>query len=485
MSNPVLYQIAARDWLWRCGLGASQLTLAQIPDSELDCLAELQFNWLYLLGVWQTGAAGVAISRSEQSWRASFEEALPDLKEIDITGSPFAITAYRVHEDFGGNPALAALRERLSARGIKLMLDFVPNHTALDHPWVSEHPDYFLAGTEQDLVAAPANFARVSTEGIFAHGRDPYFSGWPDTLQLNYSNPAVPRAMTAELEKISALCDGLRCDMAMLLLPEIFEKTWSLKADDFWRPAISAVRQTERDFLFLAEVYWGLQETLQQHGFDYTYDKELLDRLLERNASHVQEHLSETCSYQGRCAHFLENHDEPRIAALLLPPVHKPAALLTYLGPGMAFFHDGQLQGYTRKPSNHLAHRALETTNAGLAGFYGDLLRLLPSVRQGEWRLLETLPAWEGNPTATDFLCYGWIETGQLRHLIAVNYADHRSQCYAQLPRGSVSDRMTLLRDQTSSVVYNRQGAELQERGLYLDLAAWEYNVFRLEPTGW
>src|SRR5262249_42323940 len=148
-------------------------------------------------------------------------------------GSGFAIVSYEVHPALGGRAALMRLRNRLRQRGLRLMLDFVPNHTALDHRWVEEHPEYYVSGTESELAQMPANYARIKRAGgdrILAHGRDPYLPAWPDTLQLNYSNPAAQGAMIAELQKIAEQCDGLRCDMAMLLLPEIFERSWGLAA---------------------------------------------------------------------------------------------------------------------------------------------------------------------------------------------------------------------------------------------------------------
>jgi glycosidase len=171
--------------------------------------------------VWQTGPAGQRVSRENQEWRREFEQTLPDLSDKDIAGSGFAITGYRVHDALGGDAALARLRDRLRRRGLRLMLDFVPNHTALDHPWVKNHPEYYVGGTESDLAGAPLNYARVrGKEGdlVLAHGRDPYFPGWPDTLQLDYSNPAAQEAMIGELLKLAGQCDGLRCDMAMIPL---------------------------------------------------------------------------------------------------------------------------------------------------------------------------------------------------------------------------------------------------------------------------
>jgi alpha amylase-like protein len=195
---PSLYQINTRVWLTELSRSLGRpATLDDIPDAELDRVAGMGFDWLWLLSVWRTGPAGQRVSRSNPDWRKEFQETLPDLSEEDIAGSGFAITGYTVHPGPGGDAALARVRERLRKRGLRLMLDFVPNHTAPDHPWVEAHPEYYVPGTEADLARAPQNYARVTRKGgdlILAHGRDPYFDGWPDTLQLDYSNPATQEA---------------------------------------------------------------------------------------------------------------------------------------------------------------------------------------------------------------------------------------------------------------------------------------------------
>lgn len=352
MSNPrypLLYQINTRVWLTELSLllGRSA-TLDDIPDAELDRLAELGFDWIWFLSVWQTGPGAQQVSRSNPEWRHEFQETLPDLREEDIAGSGFAITGYTVHQNLGGDAALARLRARLDHRGLKLMLDFVPNHMGLDHPWIKDHPDYFIQGTEHDLATAPQNFTRVKHQGrdlIFAYGRDPYFSGWPDTLQLNYANPATQEAMIGELLKISGQCDGVRCDMAMLVLPDVFERTWGHPAPLFWPAATQRVREQTPGFLFMAEVYWDMEWTLQQQGFDYAYDKRLYDRLREGHARPVREHFHAGLDYQDKLARFLENHDEPRAAAAFSSDVHQAAAVITFLSPGLRFFHMGQFEG--------------------------------------------------------------------------------------------------------------------------------------------
>ena len=299
--------------------------------------------------------------------------------ESDVSGSCFAVRDYHVHTDFGGDAALARLRERLRQRGLRLILDFVPNHVAPDHIWVEQHPDFFIEGTEEQLAAQPQNYRRLETANgnrILAYGRDPYFAGWPDTLQLNYGNPALQDALLGELQRISSQCDGVRCDMAMLVLPEIFERTWGIPSTPFWPQAIAAVKAAVPGFLFMAEVYWDLEWTLQQQGFDYTYDKRLYDRLREGHARPVHDHLLAGLDFQDHLARFLENHDEPRAAATFAPGIHQAAAVITFLTPGLRFFHQGQREGKRARIPTHLGRGPVEALDAPIA----SILRLSPGL---------------------------------------------------------------------------------------------------------
>ncbi len=484
-SYPALYQINSRVWTTELSRALGRAaTLDDIPNAELDRFAEMGFDWVWFLSVWQTGPAGQQVSRGNPEWRKEFQETLPDLREEDIAGSGFAITSYTVHRQLGGDAALARLRERLRQRGLRLILDFVPNHTALDHPWVEEHPEYYIAGTEQDLARAPQNYVRVKRKGgdlILAYGRDPYFPGWPDAMQLNYSNPATQDAMIGELVKIAGQCDGVRCDMAMLVLPEVTERTWGTRCELFWPRATQRVRERFPDFLFMAEVYWDLEWVLQQSGFDYTYDKRLYDRLLAGQARPVREHFHAGLDYQSKLARFLENHDEPRAAALFPADVHEAAAVITFLSPGLRFFHQGQFEGRTKRISPHLVRGPDEPVNQRLQAFYERLLAVLrhPVVRSGQWQLLECVSAWDGNGSSDAFICFAWHNTDGDRLLVTVNYAPHQSQCYVHLPLDLV-DGQWRLSDLLSDARYDRDAKDLQSRGLYLDLVPWQYNVFAM-----
>ena len=485
---PSLYQINTRVWLTELSRGLRRpANLDDIPDSELDQIASMGFDWVWLLSVWQTGQAGQRVSRTNPEWRKEFQETLPDLSEDDIPGSGFAITGYTVHESLGGDAALARLRKRLRKRGLCLMLDFVPNHTGLDHPWVEAHPEYYIRGTEQDLARAPRNYTWLRRRGgdlLLAYGRDPYFPGWPDALQLNYANPATQEAMIGELVKIAGQCDGVRCDMAMLVLPEVFERTWGSRAEPFWPNATRRVRQKAPGFCFMAEVYWDLEWTLQQQGFDYTYDKRLYDRLREGHARPVREHFHAGLDYQNKLARFLENHDEPRAAATFPNGTYQAAAVVTFLAPGLRFFHQGQFEGRLKRISPHLGRAPAEETNRDMKQFYDRLLVVLrqPVVRIGQWQLLQCVPAWDGNGSSDAFIASAWQDSSGGRLLVVVNYANHQSQCYARLPFPELGSSRWHLRDLLGDAHHERDGNDLQSRGLYLDMAPWEYHVLELKP---
>jgi hypothetical protein len=483
---PSLYQINTRVWLTELSRALGRrATLDDVPDAELDALAEKGFDWIWLLSVWQTGPAAQQISRSNAEWRREFQETLPDLRDEDIPGSGFAITGYSAHTSLGGDAALARVRQRLEKRGMQLMLDFVPNHMGLGHPWIEEHPELLMQGTEAELTRAPQNYTRIKSkdaETIFAYGRDPYFAGWPDTVQLNYANPSTQEAMIDILLKVAGQCDGVRCDMAMLVLPDVFERTWGQRAPLFWPRTTETVRKAVPGFTFMAEVYWDLEWTLQQQGFDYAYDKRLYDRLRERHAQPVRDHFRAGLDYQDKLARFLENHDEPRAAATFEPDVHKAAAVLTFLSPGLRFFHQGQFEGRMKRISPHLSRGPAEKVDEDSRAFYDRLLPILrkPVLCDGQWQLLECTPGWDGNWTHDCFVAFCWQGANEDRCVIAVNYAANQSQCHVRLPFANLSGKKWRLQDQLAAGDYERNGDDLSGRGLYLDMAPWQACVFSM-----
>ena len=483
---PSLYQINTRVWLTTLSRELGRPTvLDDIPDSHLDRIAECGFDWVWFLGVWQTGEAGRKVSLENPDWRSEYQSLLPDLSNNDVCGSCFAIQSYSVHADFGGNSALQRLRHRIQERGMRLLLDFVPNHTSPDSPWVTEHPEYYIPGTDAQLERDPRNYTTLATPGgsrVLAYGRDPHFGGWPDTLQLNYCNPELQEAMACELEKLAGMCDGVRCDMAMLILPDVFERTWGVRPVSFWPEAMRRARVRNPGFIFMAEVYWDLEWELQQEGFDYTYDKRLYDRLREGHARRVRDHFRAGIDFQRKCVRFLENHDEPRAASVFPPGTYLAAAILTYLCPGLRFIHQGQMDGLTKKIPVHLSRGAIETVDPAIQQFYH---RLLPCLRhpdaQGDWQLLECSPAWDGNWTWDGFICFAWHGVDQESLIVAVNYSSNQSQCYLRVPFDKLKGKAVRLKDLMGTQEYDREGDEIRSRGLYLDLPAWGYHVFELK----
>lgn len=480
---PSLYQIRTRAWMTALGetLGRPA-TLDDVPDAELDRLAALGFDWVWLLSVWQTGLAGQRIVRQDEAWCRDLRKILPDLCDEDIAPSGFAITGYSALPSLGGDAALARLRERLHARGLRLMLDFVPNHTALEHPWVEDHPEYFVNGNDNDLARSPGNYTRVERTGgalVLAHGRDPNFPGWTDTLQLDCSNPATQEAMLGVLLSVAGRCDGVRCDMSMLLLPDVFQRTWGKTAAPFWPNAIARVREQFPDFRFVGEAYWDLEWTMQQQGFDAAYDKRLYDRLRDGRARPVRDHLTAGLDYQSKLVRFLENHDEPRAAAVFASGMHEAAAVITYLSPGLRFFQRGQLEGRRQRVPPHLIRAPREPVDEPLRQFYEKLLAVLrqPVVRNGQWRLLASMPVAEHDRTSDCVIGWSW-ELGEERRLIAVNYAANSSRCYVHVPFDGLSGRTVRLRDLIGSVTYERDGNGLALHGLDLDLSPWACHVF-------
>ncbi len=484
---PELYQVNTRPWLTERGrvLGRPA-TLDDVTDDELDAIAGRGFDWLWLLSVWQTGEAGRTISRSDPDLRREFEATLPDLREEDIGGSGFAVTAYSVDEAIGGEAGLARFRERLAERGLRLLLDFVPNHTAIDHPWVAHHDDRYIHGTELDLIREPSNYVWVARPGagdvLLAHGRDPYFPGWRDTVQLDYSNPATGTAMTDQLLNIAERCDGVRCDMAMLLLPDVFERTWGRPAVAFWSDAIAATRRQTPDFLFMAEVYWDLEWTMLEQGFDYAYDKRLYDRLVAGVAGPVRDHLRAGLDYQDHLARFLENHDEPRAAATFPVDRHEAAGVVTYLTPGLRFFHQGQLEGHRLRLSPHLVRSPVEPTDERLAAYYSTLLEVLrePAFRDGDWRLLDCIAASNDDPTFAGYVAWSWRSSGATRSIVVVNLSADAARCLVRLPDEELLGAAVRLEDRFSGVTYDRDGDDLVARGLYVDRPGWGFHVFEV-----
>jgi glycosidase len=316
----------------------------------------------------------------------------------------------------GGDAGLIQFRERLHQRGMKLILDFVPNHLGLDHVWLRSRPGLFVQAPQN----VPGTFLQQTNSGDrwLAHGKDPFFSPWTDTVQIDYRLANTRKAMTELLVAIADRCDGVRCDMAMLLLDDVFARTWDhfpiaepKPETPFWSEAVGCVRAKYPDFLFLAEVYWGLESVLQSQGFDFTYDKVLYDVLLSRNTGGVHYHLMGMLpQHIAKSAHFLENHDEHRVGATLGLEEQRAAALLILGLPGLRLLHEGQLEGARLKIPVQLARRAAEERRPEIEAMYETLLETLKrtSIGKGNVALPRLRQGWPENPTAQNMFVVQW-----------------------------------------------------------------------------
>jgi hypothetical protein len=484
MSHPLVFEINTRCWLRELSeKTGSRIFLANVPDFEFEKWRELGFTHIWLMGIWTTGprSRAVAVATSDLKFYAN---SFPDLKEADVVASPYAIAEYRVAEEFGGDASLKTFRERLKRSGMKLILDFVPNHVGLDHPWLAERPELFV----QSANEIPGTFEQETNVGRrwIAHGKDPNLAPWTDTAQLDYRNSETRAAMLKQLLAISEQCDGVRCDMAMLVLNDVFAKTWeqfpfSVESEnpkgawEFWPDAIAKTKQARSDFLFLAEVYWGLEARLQSLGFDFTYDKALYDEIVRRNPIGTQKHLlGNKPEFVAASAHFLENHDEPRIASLLSFEEQRAAAFLIFCVTGMRLLHHGQLTGARLKTPVQFGRTFPEATDAAIQKMYEQLLGAIRNseVGQGGFELLKPVEAWAGNPTAQNFILIQWCMELDADEFIlaAVNLASHPSQCYAPLVLESSGESDWEIAEILGEDFRKIAGRELDARGLFLDL---------------
>ncbi|MBI5929563.1 MAG: alpha-amylase [Chloroflexi bacterium] len=483
---PHIYEI--NTWTWLHALSEKYqrpITLGSIPDAELTALARphTAFDAIWLMGVWERSPRGAKIAREHVGLQQDYSHALPDYQAEDVVGSPYAVRGYVVDTRLGGPDELAVLRKRLRELGLGLILDFVPNHVALDHEWAITHPEAFLQGTAAELAADPTSFAQIG-EYIFALGRDPYFPAWTDTLQVNAFSPALRQLVIETLQNIATQCDGVRCDMAMLEVSEVFAKTWGKRTGDvpsveYWDEIIPQIRRYYPEFLFIAEVYWDMEVRLHSLGFDYCYDKRLYDRMAHENATSVLTHLKAELEYQSKLIRFIENHDEMRAVVAFGVPRSKMAAVLVATLPGAKLWHDGQTVGHKIKLPVQLARRPVEPSDKEISEFYRWLFSKVnqPIYREGSWELHEAIPAWPGNNSYHNMIAYIRRHKHDLR-LIVVNFSNTQAQCRVRLTNCGLEGKSWKLADKLNHRDYERNGDRMVEDGLYIDLTAWSAHIF-------
>ena len=482
--HPHLYEINTWSWLEKLSTRAGrEIRLGDVPESEWDSFARWGFDIVWLMGVWKRSAESRRIALANPGTRNAYERALPGWKPDDVIGSPYAVKQYVPDARIGTWDDLDRARERLRQRGVALFLDFVGNHTSVDHLWAREHPEFYMQGTREDFERDRGSFFEVKTpSGIFyiAYGRDPYFPPWTDTAQVNHFNTELRAAQIAELRNIAKHCDGVRCDMAMLHLKDIFARIWGhllgrTKAPDkeFWQEAHQAVPE----LILLAEAYWGTEDYLLDLGFSFVYDKELYDAVRDGNIEQVRARLSADAGKQGRFARFLENHDEAR--AMDVFGRQRLPAVVTLMGtlPGMRFYYQGELEGCTPYLPITLRIQADSPADPICVDVFGKILRITNEAvfHRGEWKLLETKPA--DDLTFPNLVVYEW-KSSEVWKLIAVNLRQTPAQGWIGFDVSKLGTSDYIFYDQLHEVRYSRKGAELREKGLFVRLEGFQAHLF-------
>lgn len=489
MKEYFLYEINYRVWHRKRYGDKSNKKICDMPEDFIEQLIDKGIDALWLMGVWKTNLNSVAKYCFEPALIHSYKKALKDFSPQDVIGSPYAIEEYSLNPEFGENQDLISLKNKLNSKGLRLILDFVPNHFAAETHLINTNPEIFLEVDkslyEKDKYTyyEPEN----APNKFFAHGRDPFFPPWLDTIQVNFFSKEARKFLINELKKISRLCDGVRCDMAMLALNNVFKNTWcssikNLNCEqpelEFWFEAIQEVKKENKDFIFIGEVYWDLEYDLQQLGFDYVYDKRLYDRLRISEVNLILSHLQADINYQKKLVRFIENHDEERAVAAFGKDKSYAAAVIIGGLPGMKLFYDGQFEGKKIKLPVQLIREPIEHECFKTSEFYQNLLSLYKQkiFREGQWRLLSVEPSWHNNVTYKNFIAYQ-RQIEDKKAVVITNYSELTSQCRLKLDLFNHGETIEL-NDILNKVKYLRSAEEIHHIGLYVELRPYASHIF-------
>ena len=396
--HPHLYEISAWPWLERLSRRENRtITLDNVPGQEWDAIANAGFDCVYLMGVWKRSAIGRLMARTDPSLIDEYDRTLPGWTMADVPGSPYCIQAYEPDARMGGWQGLDRCRADLAgarpAASSSISCRTTPGSITTGFARTPSSTSRAPSTTSGASRACTTRSSDGDTVRFIACGRDPFFPPWRDVAQLNYFNPATREAMIGVLATIAQHCDGVRCDMAMLVLNDVFARTWQERVDLLWgMPAGEFWPEATRrvPMIYLAEVYWDREFQLQLQGFDFTYDKRLLDRLHHGDPEEARGHLRADPHYSAKLARFLENHDEARGVAAFGHRI-RAAAALTFTLPGLRFFFDGQLEGADVRLPVQLGRWPDDPDRPDIRDLYARLVKTIdaPLFHDGDWTLLD------------------------------------------------------------------------------------------------
>jgi glycosidase len=398
MPNTVL--IAKSTYVWLAQLskqyGRHIYRLDQIPDEELQTLADRGLNSLWLIGVWERSRASKTIKQL--------------CGNQDAVASAYSLFDYKIAEDLGGESAYINLRDRCYHKGLRLASDMVPNHMGIDSPWVIEHPEWFISRWESPYPAYSYNGPDLShderveikiedhyfeqtdaavtfrrrdkwtgeTRYIY-HGNDGTSFPWNDTAQLDYLNPAVREQVIQTILYVARLFPVIRFDAAMTLAKRHFHRLWfpgpgssgaiPSRAEysmsqaefnkhmplEFWREVVDRVAQEVPGTLLLAEAFWLMEGYfVRTLGMHRVYNSAFMNMLRDEKNAEYRSVIKNTLEFDPdimkRYVNFMSNPDE-RTAIDQFGKGDKcfgVAALMSTM-PGLPMFGHGQVEGFTEK----------------------------------------------------------------------------------------------------------------------------------------
>jgi glycosidase/uridine kinase len=370
-------------------------TLADVPDEDLDRLAEQGVTGLWLIGLWQRSRASADIKRRRG--------------DRDAVASAYSVDDYRIADDLGGEAAFENLRNRAMARGIRMAADMVPNHMGIDSSWVVEHPERFISlpeppfpgytfggpnlssdsGVEITLEdhywdnsdaavvfrRRDADPARTGDVRFIYHGNDGTSFPWNDTAQLDYLQADVREAVIQTILDVARRSPIIRFDAAMVLARRHIRRLWYPRPgeggaipsraehamsdaefdrrmpNEFWRDVVDRVAVEAPGTLLLAEAFWLMEGYfVRTLGMHRVYNSAFMHMLRDEDNAGYRRVMKETLEFDPRVlqrfVNFMTNPDE-RPAAEQYGTGDKAFAAATLLAtlPGLPMLGHGQVDG--------------------------------------------------------------------------------------------------------------------------------------------